>query len=185
MNINLLKPLIVAGWATALFTGCSMIPSVGPNYEEPVLEVPEYALPDAGQPTTNLTATFEYEPAPEKGDARVVISKNVIEKWWERFDDPVLVGLVEGGVSNNVGYLMAQKRLVQRNYELLGSYAAFLPHFAGAGAWMRNWKGKDASNGATDHPAASACASAASVARRLPPKMSISQFPSSPTFWTL
>ena len=63
MNTNLLKPLIVTGWAAALFTGCSMIPSIGPSYEEPVLEVPEYALPDAGQPTTNLTATFEYKPA--------------------------------------------------------------------------------------------------------------------------
>ena len=128
-----------------------MIPSVGPDYEEPTLEVPEYALPDAGQPMTNLTATFEYEPAKNADDKRVTISKNVIEKWWMRFNDPVLEKLVEGGVSNNVGYLMAQSRLVQREYELLGSYAAFLPHFAGAGAWQRNWKGKDAAGNPDGH----------------------------------
>ena len=133
----------------ASLAGCTMIPSVGPNYEEPTLEVPEYALPDAGQPTTNLTATFEYVPAKEKEDSRVTVSKAVIEKWWERFDDPILVGLVEGGVSNNVGYLMAQKRLTQRQYELLGSYAAFLPHFTGAGAWQRNWFAKDATGNTT------------------------------------
>ena len=151
MNTNLLKPLIIIGWTAALLTGCSMLPSVGPNYSEPTLEVPVYAVPDAGQPTTNLTATFEYKPAEAKDDKRVTVSKNVIEKWWMRFNDPVLEKLVEGGVSNNVGYLMAQSRLVQREYELLGSYAAFLPHFTGVGAWQRNWLGKDAANGAVDH----------------------------------
>ena len=151
MKTNLLKPLIITGWTAALVTGCSMLPSVGPDYTEPTLEVPEYAVPDAGQPTTNLTATFEYKAAEAKDDKRVTVSKDVIEKWWMRFNDPVLEKLVEGGVSNNVGYLMAQKRLEQRNYELLGSYAAFLPHFTGVGAWQRNWKGKDASGAQIDH----------------------------------
>ena len=135
MKTEVLKPLIVIGWTAALATGCSMLPSVGPDYSEPVLEVPEYVVPDAGQPTTNLTATFEYKAAEAKDDQRVTVSKNVIEKWWMRFNDPILEKLVEGGVSNNVGYLMAQARLVQREYELLGSYAAFLPHFTGVGAW--------------------------------------------------
>lgn len=149
MKAEMIKVAIVGSWTAALFTGCSMIPSIGPNYEEPVLEVPEYALPDAGQPTTNLTATFEYKPAEPNDDKRVTVSKNVIEKWWERFDDPLLVKLVEGGVSNNVGYLMAQKRLEQKNYELLGSYAAFLPHFDINGAWQRNWFGKKAPGNST------------------------------------
>lgn len=149
MNTHLLKPLIVTGWTAALFTGCSMIPSVGPSYEEPAFEVPEYVVPDAGQPTTNLTATFEYKAAEAKDDKRVTVSKEVIEKWWMRFNDPVLENLVEGGVSNNVGYLMAQKRLEQRNYELLGSYAAFLPHFNINGAWQRNWFGKKAPGNST------------------------------------
>ena len=147
MKTEVIKIAIVTGWAAAIFTGCSMIPSVGPDYEEPTFEIPERALPDAGQPTTNLTETCEYKPAEEKDDRRVTVSKDVIEKWWMRFDDPVLVGLVEGGISNNVGYLMARKRLEQRNYELLGSYAAFLPHFDGNGAWQRNWQGKKAKGG--------------------------------------
>ena len=142
MKVEMSKPLIVISWTTALFTGCAALPSVGPDYREPELEVPERALPDAGQPTTNLTATFEYKPAGEKDDLRVTVTTNVVEKWWMRFNDPVLVKLVEGGVAKNNGYLMAQKRLEQRDYELLGSYAAFLPHFTGNGAWQRNWLGK-------------------------------------------
>ena len=118
-----------------ILSGCTMLPSVGPNYKEPELEVPDCALPDAGQPISKLTKTFEYQAAEEKDDHRVSVSTNVVEKWWMRFNDPVLVKLVEGGVAKNNGYLMAQKRLEQRNYELLGSYAAFLPHFTGNGAW--------------------------------------------------
>ena len=127
-----------------ILSGCTMLPSVGPNYKEPVLEVPDCALPDAGQPVSKLTKTFEYQAAEEKDDHRVSVTTNVVEKWWMRFNDPVLVKLVEGGVAKNNGYLMAQKRLEQRNYELLGSYAAFLPHFAGNGAWQRSWIGKKA-----------------------------------------
>ena len=131
----------------ASLAGCTMIPSVGPSYEEPVFEVPSYLLPDAGQPTTNLTETCEYRAAESNEDARVVISKDVVDQWWKRFNDPVLEALVEGGVSNNVGYLMAQKRLVASQYELLGSYAAFLPKFGVGAAWQRDWKNAHAPGG--------------------------------------
>ena len=147
MKSELFKIAAVGGWTLALVTGCSMIPSVGPSYEEPSMEVPDYLLPDAGQPTTNLTATFEYEPATSNEDRRVVISKSQIDKWWMRFNDPVLVSLVEGGVSNNVGYLMAQMRLEQSNYELLGSYAGFLPKFGIGADWQRRWSSENTASG--------------------------------------
>jgi len=144
MKKTMMRFSIVAGWMLALVTGCTSIPSVGPSYEEPKYEVPEYLLPDAGQPTSNLTATCEYVPAAEKNDKRVVVSKDILKQWWKQFDDPLLEKLVEGGISNNVGYLMAQQRLEQSRYELLGSYAAFLPHFTGTGGWQRDWGGKNA-----------------------------------------
>ena len=142
MKSETIKVVVVGGWTAALFAGCSMLPSVGPNYEEPKLEVPEFALPDAGQPTTNMTSTFEYEAAQGADDKRVTVSKDVVDKWWLRFNDPILSNLVEGGISNNVGFLMALTRWEQRKYDLLGSYAAFLPKFTGKGAWQRNWQGK-------------------------------------------
>jgi len=150
MKSIVINGAVVGGWVLALVTGCSSIPSVGPDYEEPKYEVPAYLLPDAGQPTTNMTAGCEYEPASAENDKRVVVSRDVIAQWWKRFNDPVLEKLVEGGVSNNVGYLMAQRRLEQSQYELLGSYAAFLPHFTGVGDWTRNWYHKNANSSGKD-----------------------------------
>ena len=144
MSTNQRKPAtlrVVAIAVLAAASGCTWLPSVGPDYEEPKFDVPEYALPDAGQPTTNLSETAEYKPAPTNEDTRVTISDNILGGGGGGFDDPVLVKLVEGGVSNNVGYLMAQRRLEAATYELLGSYAAFLPRFSASGSWTRRWYG--------------------------------------------
>ena len=70
MRDKVIKLAVVGGWAAALVTGCSSIPSIGPDYAEPAFEVPDYLLPDAGQPTTNLTATGEYVPADGTDDRR-------------------------------------------------------------------------------------------------------------------
>ena len=131
--------LAAAAGCSSLQSVISSLPSVGPDYKEPGFRVPEYALPDAGQPTSNLTATAEYKPASSNEDTRVEISDSILAKWWKRFDDPVLESLVEGGVSNNVGYLMAQRRLEQASWDLLGSYANFLPKFTAKGGWSRYW----------------------------------------------
>ena len=101
--------------------------------------MPEYALPDAGQPTSNLTETAEYKPASSNEDTRIIVSNNILAKWWKRFVDPILESLIEGGVSNNVGYLMAQRRLEEASWELLGSYANFMPTLSGRGSWTRYW----------------------------------------------
>ena len=127
MKSEMIKMVVVGGWALALVTGCESLPSVGPDYEEPTLEIPVNALPDAGQPTTNLTAGCEYKAATSNEDVRIVISKDVAAQWWKRFNDPVLERLIDGGVSNNVAYLRAIARLEQSQWELFGSYAAFLP----------------------------------------------------------
>jgi len=119
--------------------GCGSLPSVGPDYEEPEPREAAYALPDAGQPTTNLTDSCEYRPADTNEDLRVAISADDLYRWWERFDDPVLEALVEGGISNNVSFLMAQSRLERAAWELLGSYAGFLPQFGVGGGWHRYW----------------------------------------------
>ena len=128
------------GLGAAALAGCLNLPSVGPDYESPTMDdLPSAALPDAGYPTTNLTQTCEYKAAEGSSDVRVEITQNELSQWWRRFDDPVLTGLVEGALTNNLSYLMAVKRLEQSEYELLGSYAAFRPKFAVGGGWQRNW----------------------------------------------
>ena len=125
--------------ATAIAAGCASLPSVGPNYEAPEVAPIEHSLPDAGQPTTNLTATAEYRPADSNEDARATLDVETVTKWWTRFNDPVLVSLVEGGISNNISFQIAQSRLEQSAWELLGSYAGFMPQLGVGGKWNRYW----------------------------------------------
>ena len=145
--MKLMQCGVIAGWTLALVTGCSSIPSIGPDYEEPQPPEKSYALPDAGAPTTNLTKTCEYKPAEKDEDSRVEITTNVTAQWWTRFDDPVLEGLVGGAVSNNISFLMAQRRLEQANWQLLGSYADFLPKFDVGAGWNRYWNHENTRSG--------------------------------------
>ena len=102
--------------ATSIFlaavAGCAYLPSVGPDYEEPVREVAPVALPDAGYPTTNLTAGCEYRPADSNSDSRVEITAKELAEWWKRFNDPVLSGLVESALTNNLTYTRSEERRV-------------------------------------------------------------------------
>lgn len=107
--------------------GCSWLPSVGPDYEQPKAEIPELPLPDAGLPTTNLTAVGEYVPAAGEADGRALITTNSVSAWWRSFDDPVLTDLVTESVTNNLTFLMACERLEASRWHLQGAYAAFLP----------------------------------------------------------
>ena len=131
--------LYILAFAAVLVAGCMSLPSVGPDYAEPSFDIPEKLLPDAGYPTTNLTAGCEYRPADSNADNRVVISKDRLARWWEGFGDPVLEDLVESAVSNNISFIMAQRRFEQASWELLGSYAAFVPKFDAGGGWRRQW----------------------------------------------
>lgn len=131
--------------ATLALAGCSHLPSVGPDYEEPETQMPELALPDAMSPTTNLTASGEYKVAEGDEDKRETISVETVTCWWKRFDDDVLASLVDEAVSNNVSFLIAQENLIAARWALLGSYAAYLPHVNGSLSATRLEKGENTS----------------------------------------
>ena len=151
MKSEMLKVAVVGGWTLALVTGCSVLPSVGPDYSRPEFEIPDFVLPDAGQPTTNLTEQLTYAPAATNEDSRLTITQDSMNAWWTRFNDPILTRIINGGISNNVAYLRAVARLEQSEYELLGSYAAFLPKFTGVGSWARDWGHESTRAGAGSH----------------------------------
>lgn len=134
MNTKMITASVLAGWSAALFVGCCAMPSVGPDYEKPETELPEATLHDAGQ------------PGEAAEDLRINITTNELAQWWTRFDDPILEELVAKAQTQNLAYKMAVKRLIQREYELLGSYAAFLPHFAVDADWHRTWAERHASS---------------------------------------
>ena len=114
-------------FSLAACTGCLNMPSVGPDYVEPEAKEAVRTLPDAGSPTTNLSETFEYKVAEAEADERVKVSDELMARWWERLDDPVLAALVESAVTNNLSFKAAISRLKQANWELIGSYSAFMP----------------------------------------------------------
>ena len=146
MNHNLITSSLVTGWTAALFVGCQSIPSVGPDYVKPDFETPELAMPDAGFPTTNLTETCEYKAAEGTDDIRVNITTNELAQWWTRFNDPLLVDLVESAQTNNLSYKMVCKRLEQVSWGVDSARAAFLPKASVAGGWQRNWAHSHASS---------------------------------------
>lgn len=119
----------------AFLAGCSSLPSVGPDYEKPEIEIPDFPMPDAG--TTDVN----------NDDRRYIISTNELSAWWMRFDDKTLAGLVDTAVSNNLSYKMAFERLTQSRWQLFGSFAAFMPEISANGqairsdeAWMSNYQ---------------------------------------------
>ena len=140
----------------ALIAGCSVldrIPSVGPDYEEPTFTEPSEPLPDAGYPTTNKTATGEFAPAEVAADPRTLLTEKDLADWWKNFDDPVLTGLVETALTNNLSFLMAYERLEQARMQLWGSQADFFPHLSFGGGASMNEHGKATPTGASAHRA--------------------------------
>ncbi len=131
--------------------GCSHLPSVGPDYEKPEVDMPSFALPDAGAPTTNLTAKGEFQPATPAEDTRYELTTNDVFGVWERFEDPILLSLMTEAVSNNVSYRMAQERLIASRWTLLGTYAAYLPQGGAAGSATRSEYGKNTASGRGAH----------------------------------
>ena len=133
--IDVLKAASVA----LVSSGCiQLLPSVGPSYEEPKVMPTAFYIPDAGFPTENTASDLLYVPAETNEDTRVEITSSSAANWWKLFNDPILDNLISGAVTNNLSYLSSLKRLEQSNYELLGSYAAFLPAFTVGGDWTRS-----------------------------------------------
>ena len=127
-----------AGAMGLLLCGCSHFWAVGPDYKEPEINAADMPPPDAGYPTTNKTATGELEPAATNADPRTEITAASIRAWWTQFNDDVLTNLVEAAVSNNLSFLMAQERLVQARWALVGATAAFLPSVTMDGTYTRS-----------------------------------------------
>lgn len=127
--------LLVSG--LLLVAGCGMW-AVGPDYKEPEIVASDVPAPDAGFPTTNKTETGEFQGATAENDPRVVITSETIGAWWNQFNDDILTNLVAAAVSNNLSFLMAQERLVQARWSLVGSAAAFMPKVSMDGTYTRS-----------------------------------------------
>ena len=128
----------LAGCVLALVVAGCKGWSVGPDYKEPEIHAAAVPLPDAGYPTTNKTETGEFKAADAKEDPRKEITAESIRSWWNQFNDDILTNLVEAAVSNNLSFLMAQQKLLQARWQLVGSAADFFPKVTMDGSYTRS-----------------------------------------------
>ncbi|KQN00330.1 efflux transporter outer membrane subunit [Sphingomonas sp. Leaf25] len=96
-----------------LATACT----TGPAYRAPVdatLGVPPaFSVPTAAAPRTDLT------------------------RWWQRFDDPLLVRLVDSAAATNLDVAQAVARLAQAREQLAVSRSSLFPQLSASGSYSR------------------------------------------------
>ena len=95
-----------ASFALLLLSGCG----VGPRYLAPMSSAPA---------TYVGGAAVETRPVP--GDAVDMVT------WWQAFGDPILTGLVERALAQNLDLQQARARVIQARAALKGANAALLP----------------------------------------------------------
>ncbi|MDG2051164.1 MAG: efflux transporter outer membrane subunit [Myxococcota bacterium] len=93
--------------------GCA----IGPNYERPEIEVPE---------------NFRGAPPAEPVDDESTVDEKEAQQfadlpWWEIFDDPVLVSLIEVALQNNLNLEMAVARTEQAYRQSRATMSGFFP----------------------------------------------------------
>ncbi len=86
--------------------GCAPIRVVGPNYTSP---------------PSGMAAAWQ-TTQPHNG------SKASLAQWWQQFDDPVLVQLIEQAQTENSSVAQAQSRIVQARGQVIAASAASQPN---------------------------------------------------------
>jgi multidrug efflux system outer membrane protein len=97
LTLKRLSPVVLAMF---VLSGCTL----GPDFEEPVVETPE---------------TYRTPTRQDKDPADL--------KWWELFDDPLLVTLVKAALENNRDVKIAASRILQSRAQLGFTEADRLP----------------------------------------------------------
>jgi outer membrane protein, multidrug efflux system len=100
-----------------LLTGCM----VGPDYEKPNMDLPNV-----------WHNKLERENATREE-----------LQWWENFDDPILVTLIEMGIQNNLDLKMAESKILQSRAALKLAKANLLPVFSATAASTHDAVSKD------------------------------------------
>jgi len=111
----------MAGKTLALFLA-SALPlagcSVGPDYHPKAAA--ELGVPDSYSVAANQAAQED------------------LTRWWGKFDDPMLAGLVDQGRTANLDVAQAVTRLRQARESLAQSRASLLPQITGSAGYSRN-----------------------------------------------
>jgi multidrug efflux system outer membrane protein len=106
-----MKKVILAALGMIAVAGCT----VGPNFSRPAVKTP-------------ATWRIDYPRAAEAANT----------KWWEQFGDPVLNGLIESALRENLDVKIAAARVDQFMGALVSTRSQSLPQLGYGGAWSRS-----------------------------------------------
>ncbi|MGZ8337399.1 MAG: TolC family protein, partial [Allosphingosinicella sp.] len=106
--------------AALLLAGCT---TVGPDYRAP--EAASLSVPDSYYGAGPSAAAAPAAPAP-------------LARWWERFDDPLLAGLVDEATAGNIDLAVAASRLTQAREGVVQARAGLVPTVGAAAGANRN-----------------------------------------------
>ena len=97
-----------------LVTGCT----VGPNFRPP--DPPHLAAWQNGK----------------AGDPAISVTTDPDPRWWAAFNDPVLTGLIEAAIRDNLDVQQAVLRVVESRQGIVTAAAAGMPHLSGNASYQ-------------------------------------------------
>ena len=97
-----------------LFSGCTLIPSVGPDYEKPE------SVADEKLPKNFISSVNNFTP-----ETKTAI--NDISSWWKIFNDIELNTLVDRALTQSYDLRTAFSRVQQAGYQRSIAFSSFLP----------------------------------------------------------
>ena len=111
-----------------LMTGCSLLPSVGPDYASPELTLPQQ---------------WSSVPAPASDTSRLA-------DWWRQLDDPELNRLIDQATTGGLDLRQAQARLRQARAARAQAVGDYLPTLGASGGTSRSKSSGAVGSGTTN-----------------------------------
>ncbi len=122
-----MKTILAPSLALAmLFAGCT---TVGPDYQRPVMPAPDL---------TDLLR--DSEGGAEQGS----LTPELLARWWDHLNDPILTELVHGTLAGNLDIRQAQSRVRMSRHVLGGSRSGLYPQIDGSVAYNRRRSSENA-----------------------------------------
>jgi len=121
--------------AVLAFGGCSFIPAVGPNYEEPKVNLP----PEWVSLDKRNSARTAAKPTTAEGIPSVAPSADVeLKTWWTNYNEPQLTVLVEKALEKNHDLKIAADRVLRAKALRMQAVSDFLPSIDAIGSYSRS-----------------------------------------------
>ena len=130
--------VVIIGLRLLLQAGCT----IGPNFQQPQVQVPEKWIGPTGAPVT--------QPA--------TLAEKDLARWWTVFEDPTLIALVERAVQSNLDLMQAEARIRQARASRGVAASGMGPTLDATGAY-RHSRSPGSSSSGTSSPQTAASSS--------------------------